>query len=393
MVAAVTIGWSLATNQSTLSMLGTWSLLVALALVQGELSRIIERTRRRFSGTLHVNMTSVWVFAGVLLLPIGWVGLLVVVLYCHLRIRSWYRMQGVRPYRMTVAAAAIVLSALAAKAVLLCGGVTDISAIEDRSSTAFAIVLAAVVVFFVVDAVLIAAAAKLEQPANRLVDVLGSAGDNALELATICLGAMAAIMLSHQPVSVVLVYVPLFVLHRSVLVRQLEESASKDLKTGLLNAATWHGLAQKEIERARRHRDTVGVLMVDLDHFKCVNDTYGHLAGDEVLKATSRLLRTEVREYGVSGRFGGEEFAVLLPSTTPAESLAVAERIRHQISELTVDVPVADGTAVITGLSASIGVAIYPHSGDTLEQLLFIADGALYKAKNSGRNRVVGLAS
>jgi diguanylate cyclase (GGDEF)-like protein len=372
----------------------TWFGLLVLALAQGELSRAIERTRRRFSGTVHVNMTSVWVFAGVLLLPVGLIGLLLVGIYLHLRVRSWYRMHGVHPYRMVAAAAALVLSSVAANWVLVLGGIEDISAVTERGEVAVFFVLLAAIAFFVADAAIIAVAAKLVQPDNRFKDVVGSWYDNALELATICLGAMAAIMLDYQRYTIVLIFIPLFVLHRSVLVKQLEETASKDQKTGLLNATAWHALAEKELERARRTNATMAVLMVDLDHFKRVNDTYGHIAGDEVLKATAKILKSEVRGYDSSGRFGGEEFAVLLPGTSPDQAIDIAERIRRRINVLSVEAPIEDGTmTTITDLSGSIGVAIYPHSGETIQALLLTADGALYTAKNSGRNRVVSLAT
>ena len=105
---------------------------------------------------------------------------------------------------------------------------------------------------------------------------------------------------------------PVLVLHRAVLVHQLAEAARTDLKTGLLNAAAWHTQAERALSRNRRDDSPRGVLVLDLDHFKRVNDTYGHLAGDNVLVAVADALRGEVRDRDLVGRFGGEEFVVLL---------------------------------------------------------------------------------
>jgi diguanylate cyclase (GGDEF)-like protein len=134
------------------------------------------------------------------------------------------------------------------------------------------------------------------------------------------------------------------------------------------------------------------VLVLDLDHFKVVNDTHGHLAGDQVLAAIADALRNEVRDRDLVGRFGGEEFVVLLsglPGGTEAGVEAVAERIRRRVAELRVEIPTADGPLSIAGISVSVGGAVQPggHGGD-LRALLQIADAALYAAKRAGRNAV-----
>jgi len=171
-------------------------------------------------------------------------------------------------------------------------------------------------------------------------------------------------------VLVLLVLPPLLMLHRSVLVKQLEVAASTDDKTGLLNALAWHDSAQREYSRSIRENRTFGVLMADLDYFKRVNDTYGHVAGDVVLRAVADTLRGQVRDYDVVGRFGGEEFAILLPGTTEPGALTVGERIRLAIAAMAVNVPLDGTTADVDGLSVSIGIAVHPAAGDTLEKLL-----------------------
>jgi diguanylate cyclase (GGDEF)-like protein len=135
------------------------------------------------------------------------------------------------------------------------------------------------------------------------------------------------------------------------------------------------------------------VLVIDLDHFKAVNDRHGHLAGDEVLAAVADALRGEVRERDLVGRFGGEEFVVLLGPLGPEEEgatelAAVAERIRSRIAALRVQMPTPDGPLTVGGLSASVGAALYPEHGRDVRSLLHVADTALYAAKRAGRNVV-----
>jgi diguanylate cyclase (GGDEF)-like protein len=135
------------------------------------------------------------------------------------------------------------------------------------------------------------------------------------------------------------------------------------------------------------------VLVLDLDHFKAVNDTYGHLAGDAVLAAVAATLRAEVREGDVVGRFGGEEFVVLLRdldlTTAGRRQMAtIAERIRARVAELAVAVHTPDGPLTIDGVSTSVGAVFDLGRTCTLQQVLGAADAALYSAKRDGRNLV-----
>jgi diguanylate cyclase (GGDEF)-like protein len=131
----------------------------------------------------------------------------------------------------------------------------------------------------------------------------------------------------------------------------------------------------------RRQARSAAVLMIDLDGFKQVNDMHGHLVGDTVLQRVAQVLTEEVRHTDAVGRFGGDEFAVLLPDTEATEAAAIAERIRQRVHEL--QAPVG------TGLSASIGVAAYPRvAEETLEGMLAAADIALYTAKDNGRDQI-----
>jgi diguanylate cyclase (GGDEF)-like protein len=130
------------------------------------------------------------------------------------------------------------------------------------------------------------------------------------------------------------------------------------------------------------------VLMIDLDHFKRINDTYGHLTGDDVLAAVAVAISGAVRQGDTVGRFGGEEFVVLLPGIGRADVLGIAERVRVAVGELNVVISTGGGTIRVGGLSVSIGVARFPDAGPALDDVLRSADAALYRAKDAGRNRV-----
>jgi diguanylate cyclase (GGDEF)-like protein len=234
-------------------------------------------------------------------------------------------------------------------------------------------------------------------PSRRLATVrqaIGPFDDVALEFATLAMGALvAAAANTFGPPYILLGLPPLIVLHRTRLVRQLEEDASTDGKTGLLTAAAWQEKAGRAVLRSEREQPA-SVLVLDLDHFKLVNDRFGHLVGDQVLAAVAASLRDEVRDEDLVGRFGGEEFVVLLRGAEGEDprsgARAVAERIRERIAALRVAVAVAGAqeTVVVEGLTVSIGGATTPRDGSDLAALLEIADAAMYEAKRAGRNLV-----
>ena len=166
--------------------------------------------------------------------------------------------------------------------------------------------------------------------------------------------------------------------------RMVERQAMVDSLTGLANRRSLEESLRTELARATRFGDSVCVVLADLDDFKSVNDKYGHAAGDEVLKAFAAALRKTARESDVAGRWGGEEFALVLPGTDSAGGARLAERARTAIEEHHVEMPNGDFCAV----TASFGVAAFPESHE-LGEILAAADSALYAAKGQGKNRVV----
>jgi two-component system cell cycle response regulator len=142
----------------------------------------------------------------------------------------------------------------------------------------------------------------------------------------------------------------------------------------------------EELERARRYSLDLALLIVDLDHFKTVNDSYGHLVGDEVLRGVSAMLQREARAVDVVARYGGEEFVVILPETAAEGAIALAERIRERVCN---SPPIPGGEYGWLRVTVSIGVATVPTShANSPEELISLADQALYRAKAGGRNRV-----
>ena len=166
--------------------------------------------------------------------------------------------------------------------------------------------------------------------------------------------------------------------------KALQELSTLDGLTGLYNYREFHGRLADEIQRSWRYDHPLSLLILDIDDFKAVNDTYGHLAGDEALRGLSALVRRAVRPVDDVARYGGEEFAIVLPETPRLGALAMAERIREIIATH----PIAIAPAQTVGLSVSVGVATYPQDADSGEKLIDAADQALYAAKKGGRNRV-----
>ncbi|WP_150909681.1 sensor domain-containing diguanylate cyclase [Marinobacter halotolerans] len=165
---------------------------------------------------------------------------------------------------------------------------------------------------------------------------------------------------------------------------QLEKLSMTDRLTGLLNRGTWENLIDAEYERNRRYGHPTCLVMFDIDHFKPVNDTHGHLAGDEVIKYTADVVRKSLRQSDIPGRYGGEEFGIILPETDAEGAKTICERIRETIEKSTVKTTVAD-----IQYTVSIGIAPLTDGPENYMQWLQQADQALYAGKAGGRNRVV----
>ena len=166
---------------------------------------------------------------------------------------------------------------------------------------------------------------------------------------------------------------------------KLEEIATRDGLTGLLNKKAILQVLDSELMRARRHDSTLSLMMLDLDYFKNINDTYGHQAGDTVLVTATELIDKHVRGIDHVGRYGGEEIVIVLPDTSETESVEIAERIRRSLASTQIVVSEFNFVSV----TVSIGIAMFPMDGADKDALLNNADQAMYHAKAEGRNRVI----
>jgi diguanylate cyclase (GGDEF)-like protein len=236
---------------------------------------------------------------------------------------------------------------------------------------------------------LVVAAILISAPNTRLAKVLENFHEQSQEAGAYAFGLLAAALAVTSPPLLLAVVVGVVTVHRGLLLHQFRTAARTDARTGFFTLDWWYQEARRALERARVHDTTLAVLIADLDHFKQVNDTYGHIGGDRALEAVAKALRTEVRDYDIVGRWGGEEFIVLLVDVDEERTRAIAERVRERIRALTVALDEEDDPVVIGNLSISIGAALIPHdSGDTIDEAIRAADAALYAVKAAGRNRV-----
>lgn len=178
--------------------------------------------------------------------------------------------------------------------------------------------------------------------------------------------------------------------------RKLVNLAVKDSLTGLYNHGYIKERLEQEISRAKRFNHLISLMMIDIDDFKAVNDTYGHLVGDHVLRTISRLIHETVGPLGIASRYGGEEFLVLFPETNESEAKRIAENIRHKIDAHNFTLsPIGDnapsGTPFIH-LTCSNGTCSFPEDGDKVDTLISKSDTAVYQAKKNGKNRVENYA-
>ena len=206
--------------------------------------------------------------------------------------------------------------------------------------------------------------------------------------AEICTGVLVTYGVAGNPWLALAALPVVTLLQRSLRHVQLLNDSRADSKTGLLNAATWEREATVEVTRAVRTRTPLAIAVLDIDRFKVINDTYGHLVGDQVLKELARSLDSVLRDYDRAGRFGGEEFSLLLPQTRAVDAFRIAERVRASIADLSIIVPGATG-GERAHVTVSIGVAAL-DSGSKREysELMAAADAALYRAKSDGRDQV-----
>ncbi len=321
------IGWQLAVTPLQAADVILFAALLGAAVI------CIEAMRRlgQPSG-MSRDLLSAWWLPIALLLPPLYAMLAPLVIGAVLFLR-------VRPtpiYRRAFNSAALGLAGAAASATfhLTVPGAVRVSlAGPDAWLTRPAVVLTAVgcaVMFAVLSTGVQAVAAHLAEPGAPLVATIRDRESLLLDLTETCVGILVAITCALSFLLLLVALPPVILLQRCLMHQQLAAAARTDPKTGLLNATAWQREADAEVSRAQRSGVPLALLLVDVDHFKRVNDRHGHLIGDQVLRALAAELRQQVRESDVVGRFGGEEFTVLLPRTDATGGLPDRRTAAHQ---------------------------------------------------------------
>jgi diguanylate cyclase (GGDEF)-like protein len=235
---------------------------------------------------------------------------------------------------------------------------------------------------------------KLTDPTVRFADLQLNREALQGDFAEFDLGVLITVVVGVNAALAVFAVPTVLLVRRFMMHAQLLALARVDTKTGLLNASTWEREAATEIARAIRTKSPLALALVDIDHFKLVNDTHGHLAGDKALRAVTDALRNQLRAYDLAGRFGGEEFAILLPQAREMDALNVAERLRAHVAAMSIPVDDKAESGQVIRLTISVGVAALNGESRELTDMLAAADAALYHAKETGRNKThVGSAS
>ncbi len=250
--------------------------------------------------------------------------------------------------------------------------------------------LVAAVVFVSLNHVLLATMLHLARGHSFRGTGLFSTESLSTDFVLALLGVALAGLWDWNPLLLPMAVAPLLLIHRSLSIPALQQEARLDPKTGLFNARHFSGALREELARARRSDAPLSVIMADLDLLRDINNAYGHLAGDAVLRGIAAVFQRHLRHSDIPARFGGEEFAIVLPETTPQEAFAIAERIRRAVAAEQFDVETSSEPISAT---VSFGVAGCPADGTDANELVHQADLAVYRAKLQGRNRVLRASS
>jgi diguanylate cyclase (GGDEF)-like protein/putative nucleotidyltransferase with HDIG domain len=358
-----------------------WLTFAALTLLAtfAQLFKVEAPNRQSYYATL------VFIFAGVLLLPQPLFIFLVVISFSiewakerlidSPLLRSWY----IQPFNI---ATHIIAGMVALRLYMI---LNDLVLTALPSMTVIAAALA-VLSYVVCNHVLVGMALVLARGVSLRESGVLDVENLLTDLVLLCLGYTVAVLWLINPWLILPALAPLVLMYRALMIPQLKQEARTDAKTGLLNAHYFIKEFDAELERAKRFSRPLTVIMADLDLLRNINNTYGHLAGDTVLAGIGQIIRKTIREYDIAGRFGGEEFGLVLPETGSREGCEIAERIRQAIATQSYEV-----TTSLLPIYATIsmGVACFPDDATTQKELIHQADVAVYQAKIRGRNRVV----
>jgi diguanylate cyclase (GGDEF)-like protein len=348
----------------------------------------VELTRRvgENAGMIK-DVYATWELPAALLLPLVYVPLMPII---RLALTQW-RIKRAPTYRRVFSAAVVGLSYVAAALTFhhLIRLAPGAAAHPASHALVWMLVAAAcAAVQWTVNQVLIWTAIKGSDPGVRFRDEQLTRDSMFNDVTELCVAVIVTFCVASSMIALLFAFPFITLLQRSLRHARLVEDSRLDAKTGLLNAVTWERQATTELTRAVRTKAALAIAMLDIDRFKVINDTYGHLVGDQVLKEIARMLTSKLRDYDLAGRFGGEEFSLLLPQTRSVDALRIAERIRSSIAAMSIIAPGAVGGEHVR-VTVSIGVAALDAGTDrTFAQLMSAADAALYRAKGGGRDQV-----
>ena len=386
-LAIALIGLAVPPMHWRISQLAVFTALVVCAAIAIEATRTVDEPR----GTLTRDLQSVWYLAIAIALPPFFALAAPVPLTAY---KLWRVPRGVvhrRVFSNATLCLAYGCASLAFHAIpASVAGAAPGAGVHAVTWTAA--VLACGAIAWAVNHAPLTFAVRLSDRTARLRSLVASRETVISDVVELSLAVSLCLLVAINPVLMTLT-LPSLVLHRRHLLHgQLVNQARIDTKTGLLNAATWQREADVELARAVRTRTPLAIAVADIDHFKRVNDTFGHLAGDRVLRELAQTLHGSLRDYDIVGRFGGEEFTLLLPHTDPTEAEQIAERIRDQVGQRVMTIDDGSREGYPLRVTVSIGVATLSGSRRDLNDLIAAADSALYQAKNSGRDTVRVLA-
>jgi diguanylate cyclase (GGDEF)-like protein len=381
LAGAVLIALALPGVSRTTSQWPTFGVLVLIAT-------LAQLTRARAPGHQSYHPALVFLFAGLLLLHPGLFALLV--LACHTaewlkerllrspRLRDWY----LQPFN-------IAMHIIAGWAAYWTSTVMDSSPLSSLIPSSVPAVTAAAVIYVLVNHLLTGGALILARGVSWRESGVLDVGNLLTDLVMLWLGYVVASLWELRPLLTLPALSPLVLIYRALTVPQLRKEARTDGKTGLLNARYFNESYAAEMERAARFHRPMAVIMSDVDLLRNINNTYGHLAGDQVLAGIGQTIRDTIGEFDLAGRFGGEEFVILLPEAEREDAVAFAEELRRSVEAA--EFKVATSVEPIHA-TMSLGVACFPGDAVASNTLIHAADVAMYQAKLNGRNQVISAA-
>jgi len=329
--------------------------------------------------TARTSYNLSWVVYGAAFAGLGGPEMLITILVAHLGEWIWHRYPWyIQSFNMAAFAITSILAGLAYD--LLLSIPIDFFGIRN----AFAI-LVAMLVFTGVNHLMVGFVIKWARGQSLSQSGVFTLSTLTIDFGLLCLGASAAIVAQVNPAAIVFIVIVAYLVQSALRVPALERKSEQDSKTGLYNAQHFDQAVQKELARAQKQNRPITVVMADLDKLRDLNNTYGHLAGDIVLKKIAQILQALARDGDVISRFGGEEFGILLPDTTTDEAFIQIEAMRKAIEAAEFTITTRDTPIKAT---MSFGVAGRIGSKQNAKEFIHLADVAVYHAKHTGRNRV-----